>query len=356
MSANESNIRHTLLLYLFKKPRPIHVNEYKLATRSLFPGKETFIEFLLTDDSQERINLAREIITRLCFERKVSPPTHLLENLLSFEDKQRNSHFTEGDFIPRDHFVHLVNLYLLGIYIFSYHRTLHTKCTSHLNNIKRSVLRKKEVPHVAKEHEYNSYELFGTMWSYFVLYHDLGYPWERILPEERNSEKPYLKPFTKIYKSLLKDFAFRIISRLIVLKSMFEENINTTFKDMYEGKYDFLENSILKENVVSIKVIEDAVFVPSLDGFSNLKTAFSFYDYGKIFAVLEDSSTGNPIIMIRRNSMGQVSSQKFITPKDIKLSNYRDDKLAYLAFHECSFRLKPTNGNTSYLNQILIVL
>lgn len=215
------SIRTTLLDALFRRPKPISRNSYYNAQSQLFPGRTTFQQFLMTTDTQDLHFLARAILNQLANHHYAVPPTRLLFNLADFEDKNRDA-VKGGDYIAQDHYIHLVNLYLLGIYLFSYHRGIHRFCSAQLGAMKREMLGKNYQRKGHHSGRSTNYHIFATAWAQFVLFHDLAYPLERIAPTERTSKLTWLKPFDRIYKSLLKDCALRALARLIVARDLLD--------------------------------------------------------------------------------------------------------------------------------------
>src|SRR4051812_46069220 len=108
-----SDVKQTLLLRLFERPRPISSDAFSTALHHMFPGRSDFVKFLRTEREEEQKHLSKQIIYSLVHSRPFSPPSHFLANLLNFEEA------TGGDakpgaagYVAQDHFVHLVNLYL----------------------------------------------------------------------------------------------------------------------------------------------------------------------------------------------------------------------------------------------------
>ncbi len=183
------NIRETLIRKLFTHPRVTQQEAFLKARPTLFPSGTDFVAFLEADSTQEMVERAKSILLDLVFTSMCPPPSRLLLNLLSSQEFDKYS-YAEGDYIPRDHFVHLVHLYLLGIYLFGHHEKVFHRSASELQRYRRA----------AKADNLNSYELFGVVWSQFVLFHDLGYPLERIKPSCRPEGSAWLGSFAKILK------------------------------------------------------------------------------------------------------------------------------------------------------------
>lgn len=165
-------INNTLLEKLFLEPDPQHDNPevldifHKLFYR-MFPGKNSFIEFLQVQNYDKQYSLAEEIIHRLCYTSNFPPPFFAIKDVISVENYQKETVGATDPYVPRDHFIHLVNLYMLGIYVFFYNPQFYNKILMD-NRFERQ-----------NEHHYqpklDSVKDFISEWKYFCLFHDIGY-------------------------------------------------------------------------------------------------------------------------------------------------------------------------------------
>jgi hypothetical protein len=359
--ASRRSIRRTLLENLISKPRAINIREFRRAQGNLFPGVDSFVAFLSTDSYQEMNESAKTIITRLSHHHHLSPPTRLLFNLLDFEDHYREP-IKEGDYIPQDHFVHLVHLYLLGLYFFSYHRSIHKECTTEFNRVRRQWRIGVDIECLKRARPISSYELFGSIWSMFVLYHDLGYPLERVVPAERSNAEKWLYPFSKIKKSLLKDLSLKSLSNLVALSTFLREGSGITLGEMYFDHHDqyYVGNrkgvyrrffrkpnapgkssSEVSEESAEIYDIlnawESAIFVRGISGISSLRSIGTLLPDASVCAVLENEISGDPIVFVPKNS--PESDVIWFQEPSALPSTLRKMKSRFfdLAFHEGDF-------------------
>lgn len=225
----KASVRSTLLKGLFGRPsRILGGRDFERSRRFLFPCEELFVRFLKTDNSQEMQQLAQRIIGRLCHQHHFLPPTRLITNLLEFEESPANL-ADEPGYVPQEHFVHQIHLYLLGLYIFSRHNRIHEMCVAELGRLKRAHRQRARLP-VAS---FSTYRFFGVLWAQFVFYHDLGYPLERVEVSRRKEEVDFVKPFVRIRKSCGKDLALKAASRLIVLRHLTKSNMRRALREMY---------------------------------------------------------------------------------------------------------------------------
>lgn len=367
MNTNTS-IRAQLVQKLFYSPNPVNKKEFINAKGQLFFDSVEFEKFITSTDSQERVSIAKSILLRIVYQNHFSVPSRLLFNLQLSQEKDKNA-VKKGDYIPQDHFVHLVHLYLLGIYFFSYHKTLHNKILADLNKYRRKFSKFNNFYNSKGVLRQNSYVLFSKVWSYFVIYHDIGYPFERILPKKRNAKEkiPYLKQFKKITKSVYKDLGIKTMANLIVLSNIFKNDVGDNlyemflnhhdtyydkygrksiefdeqvYEDLCNGKYspeeDDIENQ--KENMCrELYRLCSYSHIPSLEGNKNIQLVKSFVPDEKLIAILENTETGEPIMLLHA-SQNEISPIFFVTPKKIPrvLKTYKD-KVYQFAFEEGIF-------------------
>lgn len=166
-----SRINKTLLEKLFLKPnpqpdRPEVLKLYNLLSYRMFPGKQDFINFLKTQSIDKQYEYAARSIHRLCYISNFPPSYFAMKDVLSIETYQKRAYSDTDDYIPRDHFIHLINIYLLGIYIFFYNNEIYDRILKD-NQFERA----EELvffPHL------NEIKDFISEWRYFSLYHDIG--------------------------------------------------------------------------------------------------------------------------------------------------------------------------------------
>lgn len=388
--ARMKNVRETLLEGLFGRPSPHSKAQFKASRQTLFPGESEFIRFLRTDNQQEMFEIAKNILLRIVHHRKLSAPSRSLFNLIHFESDSRNSSTAGNSYIPQDHFVHLVHLYLLGVYLFAQHRGIHQRCCEQLQKVKRSAQGRES----ARKNIYanlTSYDLFAITWSQFVLCHDLGYPLEAVKPSEREEERNWvwLKPFTNTRKTLAKDLGLKALSRMIAIHSMakrlsesidslgdrFLGNTQTIFlhangrtKRFTVGDYfsvaeaanadvtsDKSQDASKKENAEEsieteaellskrLKRWQHARRFPFIEGEQSLHVFLTVVPESHLGAVLENSITGQPLLLITKEEIPGESGRFIVTehwfepPSSAprRLSSDRKLRLETLAFQHC---------------------
>jgi hypothetical protein len=220
----EANIKLTILSKLFLKPNPTcNKREFNQLLDFIFPIKQDFINFLKEKNYELVEQYAQKILLALSYNTFAAPPSRLLINIHNMEAGTPNENY--DDFISRDHFVHLVHLYLFGIYIYFYHTTLNSSINYHYKYIRHR-------NYISHDITLLTVRDFIISWRYFVLYHDIGYPIEKFTSEKRGiktSDKKrftYTEPINHIAKSLNKDILMRGLSKLIMIyqNSVFDKN------------------------------------------------------------------------------------------------------------------------------------
>ena len=190
-----TRINRTLLTKLFENPTPQpkrkEVLRYfnRLHSR-MFPASDDFIEFLSAQSIDRQYECAERIIQRLCYYSNFPPSYYALMDVVCVEHYIKNGISNTDNHIPRDHFLHLVFLYLLGIYVFFYDAEFYSKIIDS-NRFER------DTPPLGNI-EYGCIKDFISEWKYFCLFHDVGYTPE-ILGNKSYKTK---KEKTEIQKTL----------------------------------------------------------------------------------------------------------------------------------------------------------
>ena len=220
-------INQTLLTKLFKEPDPqpdkpeVKTVYYSLMHR-IFPGRQNFIDFLTAQNYDKQYELAEEIIHHLCYESNFPPSYFALEEVICLEQYQKGLTDENTDHLPRDHYLHLVNLYLLGIYVFFYSPEFFRRIVDD-NSFQR-------VDSIHNNHLSDCVKDFVSEWKYLCLYHDIGYVQEiygnsTYVPKPKESYQKLLEEKNDFYASFekgnpIKQIAFfsscEVISRIMM--------------------------------------------------------------------------------------------------------------------------------------------
>ena len=127
-----TQINNTLLSRLFLDPNPQPKNKevisyFKEIHHRMFPNSDDYIEFLKAQSVDRQYESAERIIHRLCYHANFPPSYYALLDIICVENYQEKGILDTDTYVPRDHFIHIVYLYLLGIYVFFYNTEFYTK-------------------------------------------------------------------------------------------------------------------------------------------------------------------------------------------------------------------------------------
>jgi len=209
---------------LFDKPSLLRrQDDFALLDSEMFPGRSHFIAFLEERHFEAQIEEAKHILLRLAYQAEFPPPNKFLTNLLETESHLAGATL-HGGFIGQDHFVHLVNLYLLGLYVFWYHGAIHKRVVDQFQALAGNI-----DPGSRREARVSACRRYIASWREFVLFHDLGYPWE--VGQGWGGAHKYLDPFAKIEQYATKDGALFAISQLIALEWIKKEETTTRLEN-----------------------------------------------------------------------------------------------------------------------------
>lgn len=309
-----SGINNTLKEKLFINPTPLHQtkDEFFILHNRIFPGKVQFIAFLDTSEEQQKKELAKDILLRLCYESNFAPVYELLLNVLNLEEKLSSDNYNYH--VGRDHFIHLVNLYLLGIYTFFYNIEFYSKIYNQFHLNRNS--------NFNENLKLNAIKDFISSWKYFVLYHDLAYPFEyfgsdideRLKKLNIEVLKDIRSDVFKLYDSenfrtsFIFELCIKSISKLIIVNRELKY-LNNDFKNIYyhleqklidkqifkkDKKFLNVEaeefNSICKENYK-----KDIYKLENIHTGESLKYILSVYKKSDLIYIVSNVITGHII-------------------------------------------------------------
>lgn len=246
------NINKTLREKLFQRPQfasPKMDVYYTMLRSRIFPDEEQFIALLSADNYDEQYEYAERILTRICYESNYPPTKEMFADVLSLEYYSKVDHIQENTFIPRDHYIHVIYVYMMGIYIFFYNNTFFNFITS-------------QYRYARELDAYENDELcclkdFVSAWKYFAFYHDLGYQLEIITKTGNDKLKDkygnmlFCKSFDQEKQKFYfcKQNAVKILTRLLLVgricadasdESFFKEKLINKLKHatLCEYKHD----------------------------------------------------------------------------------------------------------------------
>lgn len=224
-------INATLLSALFDNPQPQPQKEevlrfYHELNDRIFPNRNLFISYLKAQVIDSQYEYAAKILHSLCFYSNFPPPYYSLTDITCMENHQKEKTQKADHYIPRDHFLHIVNLYILGIYIFFYDSEFYARIVFE-NRFERS---NQEYENIKRD----CVKDFLSEWKYFCLFHDVGYSAEALSDQSQNyrsrafsklqKESDFKKSFSRntIVTQMSFFGAIEVIARIILVKMILE--------------------------------------------------------------------------------------------------------------------------------------
>lgn len=223
-------INGTLLQKLFNSNQTHGMSKnatimYKKFMYRIFPGKEAFIKFLTADSSDEQYEYADRIIRRICYESNFAPTEEMLHDVLLIEQSKKVGISDINSYISRDHYVHTIYVYMLGIYIFFYNKKIYDSIIERYRNARVNDHYENDIDGCVKD--------FISAWKYFSIYHDIGYQVEvlsRTNPKYTYNDLKVLKDFSfsldtdKFFEQFVKMATAKVVSRLLFVKKILSES------------------------------------------------------------------------------------------------------------------------------------
>ena len=321
----------TLLECLFVNPNPLqrHKKTYADMSGRLFPDKNLFIKFLKVNEHSERVELAKKIISRFCLDSTYPPPYQAVKKLLDAESGKSNQSAT--GYTPQDHFVHKVNLYLLGIYTFFYHKTFNRDITRQFSN------RREED---SQNRLLSSTKDFISSWKYFCLFHDIGYPIEIIYKDKRVNPNDDTSGFVSLTDEQLdsiqllnyfpaliqKELTVEAFTKITVIFNILADEQNMPIAELF-GHLGYGFESESKSVLTSAEIISEypnSAGMSKLYCYDNLKMLLSFVSKEDLLYVLVDKTTEIPVAVMRYEEVDGESRQVIYYAKNIMSKPNRD--------------------------------
>ena len=296
------NINKRLLRDLFQRKKVAYHNEvYRKLYTYVFPLPLEFEAFLQATNDEVALDHAKKIIHYFNFESKCSVPSFFFENLI--ESENDNTARTTSSYVGKDHYVHSVYVYILGIYFFFMHKVFHSKILEQFESPSDAdiALWMSPVEIVCKN--------FITSWKLFALLHDVGYVFENAVNAKgqvkagKRITKEKLLQYGDLRDFFSHDLAIKLISTYILLYIV-SRNSKKTLKDSLN-------------NITRLKR-KGKWACPKENGefeFDKLTKKFeSCYTYQRIEFIKTEESFGaympfldhNKLVRIIRNSAGDV--------------------------------------------------
>jgi hypothetical protein len=226
------DIRDTLRSSLFLHPPPLIADVYLDNINRIFPGKNDFIQFLEEKDNQKRIDLSAALIVRLLKESCLYMPSKFLYSIVEIEERLTPK-LNNIQYFPQDHFVHIVNMYMLGVYLYMYHKKFHRTLNTHLESVRQA----NDIKGIITK-EVLLFD-FIYCWRTFSLLHDIGYIYE--FEYDNKDDK---------YNHISKDL-FKIRSRMKHLNQYILEELSISWLSRMSS-WTLIDESFPKINLTTL--------------------------------------------------------------------------------------------------------
>ena len=276
---NGLNNRFLSELFIQKKVRcnqEIYSKLYSL----IWPCELYFREFLSCSVTDLKIDYAKKIYGHLRAFEDVILPEFTVTNVLSVQLNKLI--MSNKGYIPQDHIIHSINLYILGIYLF-FNFPLFNKRILAQDSSPKTLCSK--------------ITSFVEKWKIFSLYHDVGYYFESNIdnygrtPDE---SMPVLCEYKKIYAHLIFEYVTRSVARTILCAAIIQRS-NRSFscstmsfapsKPWRCKDKDHLEN---EEVVKILKNYEGATIVEDIQSDEAFSHFVMVLDRQKVLIIIYD--------------------------------------------------------------------
>lgn len=263
--------------------------DFKNIDSIIFPIEKGFHNFL-QKSKEEQVEISKYLLCDLSFSTFASPPNVFIRNLLSLQDEE-NTISTESNYYPRDHVIHKVYLYLLGIYLYTYSDLFFTKINNKLSRIKKKYSLSKK----------DNFSLFSSIWKHFSTFHDIGYPVERmnvtaLTPHINEHIIPDLKNIKECY---VDEMILRIVANLVSISTVTSVKESFDFKSqVYDhiAEEDKLElNKQLTGDLLE-RLLKSRPYI-HLNSLKHARLVSILSDECNIISVVEDAVTGELLII-----------------------------------------------------------
>ncbi|WP_431048387.1 hypothetical protein [Roseateles sp. L2-2] len=224
--------------------RKLRIGAGRLPVRDL-------IQFL-ESSGDEQVEIAKRCLWKISFNSPLFPPSSLFRRILSLQTEEKGLDAGTGH-RSRDHIRHLIYLSILGIYLFSIDANLQRRFD-------------RQATHQKRRHRvgaFNNIDLFVQSWLAFCIFHDIGYPIERLHSAENpevlaSIERNTLSSYQDLGKAYGEEYTVRAVANLCALVALLEFD-DHEFGDLVLPHLDDAKVDDLKKALKTSKVSYDGV-------------------------------------------------------------------------------------------------
>lgn len=237
------NIRKRFLKELFEDKKVIFQPElYQMYFHKAFPDSEEFVNFLTTSSEQKRLESAIKILDRINFSSNFPIVEDIYANLVRLESEKLSG--KNDSYVGQDHFVHTVNLYILGIYLFFNYPVFHRSLSNYFfdKRLRESDLETRNQLMV---------KTFLSTWKYYVCSHDIGYPLESLVDSDGRirdfSFRPIMQQYANLCKYQLYNMTVKVMAKLLYCLYLFQTATQSLVESV-QGDRELLDGQWLNWN------------------------------------------------------------------------------------------------------------
>lgn len=304
---------------LFENKKVQYYNDlYRKNYRDIWKCDHLFIDFLLEDETSLKLDIAKRIYGNMQLCNDIIIPSHFISNMVYFQQSKLVS--SNKGYIPQDHVLHCISLYIFGVYSFFNMPLFIHKI---VEEDRRGCSIEEKIMFFIKK------------WRAFSLYHDLGYFFEGTTDKSHVSEiltDEKFEEYNSIFEYILFIFSLRDTARTITNVSLLHRSKENRMTE--SEKEELLRvNWILKaSNSLPQKANQNKIR-DILDRFSS-PNAFKIRDIHKRDSIMSliDILNNQSCLYIIRNKLLEIYSilevnnnnilELYISKKDI----YDDNK------------------------------
>lgn len=221
----------------------------------IFPCPEIFISFLSSTTREEQIYYAKQILKRMTFYKYDSVIYDIYKNLLNLEE----IYLTEkiSGYVARDHAIHSINVYLLGIYLFFSFELFHRQlCTF--------FMRPEYFTIFSESKKEGAVLAFLSCWKIFSLNHDIGYPLELLVDKDGflkdHSHEETINKLKEISRLMKKDCTLNQLVFLVAIQILSSQSVvsmETMLSQQAKDALDKIEfpfhDYVIMDNIFSLE-------------------------------------------------------------------------------------------------------
>lgn len=255
-----SKIDRRFLADLFKnRDVAYHSTIYKKLYYYIWPCETFFKEFLTATDPSVRLDFAKKIYTYIQAEDDVFLPTYMVNDVISFQLYHLKD--SQDGYVPQDHVIHSVNLYILGIYLFFNMSSFHQKILEST---------------VADESLYEEIITFVKKWRAFALYHDVGYFFEGNVNKSGEIVRGtanILGEYNKLTEQILYHYTTRSVARLLLIEALMHKSVrpfdSSQISSLHKGQWVTYNNASVDATIIDLALeqFNTAKFISSISSF-----------------------------------------------------------------------------------------